>query len=744
MAADDGTTLMTSLNRRESLSAQIVGSLLVVLGVGFLSLMFVGKNAISMADSTAAAQQKRFAARTLEAEIARLPDEQRSSTIWDDAVTRTEARDYDWMDGNLGIWMQAYFEHSENYILDGAGAPFYASIRGERVAPASYDRRATVIAPLVAQLRANMAEASDGVDDPYEALAEVGVAAPLRFESDVAIISVVPIISETGAVPQAPGSESLHIAVRYVDADLARRIGAPIELQEAAFGPAPPARGQAGVPLTDPAGDAVAWLIWEPARPGMALLMRMLPVLLATGLASAVLLWWIVHRLLRVSGQLQVSEAQARFLAHHDALTGLPNRALFQDRLSQAMHAMDRSGRPVALIAIDLDRFKTINDSLGHPAGDELIRQVGSRLVALVRAGDTVARFGGDEFMILLSGVSDDDALRHICTKIVEELSRPYELLGNSGSIGASVGAVRALSALDDQDGLIQRADIALYQAKAEGKGRFCLFKEDRTNPAQHRNRIEGDLRAALQTGTGLKLVYQPFWDENGRVTGAEALCRWDHPEHGALSPEIFIRVAEERGLIDQLGQWVLEEACRFAAPTSLTKISVNMSPLQLRNPGFVARVLRTLEGAGLEPTRLELELTEKAVLEQTSEIEEAVSQLRAAGISIALDDFATGNSSLQYLRDHRVDSVKIDRSFIAGLGKDEECEHLVRAIFGLARAMGITVTVEGVETELQQSLLAAMGCKKFQGFLLHRPLDPDMFAAVLHEESRASPPASS
>ncbi|CAM5555195.1 GGDEF domain-containing phosphodiesterase [Frigidibacter albus] len=211
----------------------------------------------------------------------------------------------------------------------------------------------------------------------------------------------------------------------------------------------------------------------------------------------------------------------------------------------------------------------------------------------------------------------------------------------------------------------------------------------------------------------------------------------------GPCRPKIFIRVAEERGLIDQLGHRVLEEACRFAAGTSLVKISVNMSPVQLRNPGFVAMVLRTLEGTGLEPTRLELELTEKVVLEETSEIKDAIGQLRAAGILIALDDFATGNSSLQYLRDHRVNSVKIDRSFIAGLGKDEECEHLVRAIFGLARAMGISVTVEGVETELQQSLLASMGCKKFQGFLLHRPLDPDRFAAVLHEESLGKPPAS-
>ena len=734
--------IMPISNRRQSLSMQIIGSLLFLLGVVLVGLVLVGRNAVSMADATAAARQERFAARYLAAEIARLPEEQRSVTIWDDAVQRTTARDDKWMDANLGPWMWTYFGHSESYVLDRMDEPFYASVMGERRPPSSYGSRADAIAPLVGQLRASMAETSAGLDNPYEELAELSVSAPLRFGTDVAIVSVVPIISDTGELPQTPGTESLHVAVRYVDEELAQRIGAPIELQAVAFGPAPPARGMTGIQVTDPAGEAIAWLTWKSERPGMVLVMRMLPILIATGMAGAFVLWWIIHRLLRVSGQLQVSEAQARFLAHHDALTGLPNRALFQDRLAQEMHAMGRSGRSVALITVDLDRFKQINDSLGHPAGDELIRQVGSRLVALVRAGDTVARFGGDEFMILLSGVADDEALRDICAKVVADLSRPYKLLGKSGNIGASAGAVRARAAGEDAEGLLQRADIALYQAKAEGRGRFCLFTEDAGNPGRQPSQIESDLRAALETGVGLKLVYQPFWDEKGRVTGAEALCRWDHPEHGALSPEIFVRVAEERGLIDQLGQHVLEQACRFAARTNLAKIAVNMSPLQLRNPDFVAMVLRTLETSGLAASRLELELTEKAVLEQTSAIEDTISRLRAAGITIALDDFATGKSSLQYLRDHRIDSIKIDRTFIARLGKDDDCDHLVRAIFGLARAMRISVTVEGVETELQHSLLASMGCKTFQGFLLHRPMAPEGFEEVLRNENREPAPA--
>lgn len=523
--------------------------------------------------------------------------------------------------------------------------------------------------------------------------------------------------------------------MRYLDAAFAQHVGRPVELEDVAFAAARPEGGLAGIPLADPSGEVIRWLVWVPERPGMALLTRMLPVLSVIGLALAILLLWMTRRLLRVSGQLQVSEAQARFLAHHDPLTGLPNRALFQDRLAQALHAASRSNQPLALLAIDLDRFKTINDTLGHPAGDELIRQVGTRLTGLLRIGDTVARFGGDEFMVLLPDMIDEDALRATCATIVTELSHPYQLLGDPGCIGASVGAAISGQASTNEDDLMQRADIALYRAKSEGKGSYILFEEYLMKPAQHRRKLEGDLRAALRSNAGLKLVYQPFHDEHGRVSGAEALCRWDHPVHGPLSPEIFIKVAEDHGLIDELGRWVIEQACHFAARTSLTRIAVNVSPLQLKHPDFVDTVLCALEISGLAPTRLELELTEKVVLEQSSAIKATLNRLRATGVRIALDDFATGNSSLQYLRDHRVDCVKIDRTFVARLGKDDESDHLVRAIFGMAHAMDISVTVEGVETEMQRNLLASMGCKSFQGFLISRPMEAQVFEEFLFED---------
>jgi diguanylate cyclase (GGDEF)-like protein len=464
-------------DRSTTLSIQIVASIVFLLGVGLLTLIFVGHDAIKKADGVSSARQERFAGRSLAQEIDGLPNEQFSVTIWDDAILNTRAGDADWIDGNLGVWMHEYFGHDETYILNSEGSPFFAAVQSERVSPDLYTDRADVIDPLVAQLRAAMAAASQGLDNPHEELAEVSVTDAMQLEGVAAIASVVPIVSDTGNIMQAPGTESLHVAVKYLDADLAQQIGARNELRNATFDSEPPEDGLTGVPVTDAAGKEIAWLSWQPEQPGMTIFMQMLPVLLGSVLAGACLLWWVLHRLLHLSRLLHVSEVQARFLANHDPLTDLPNRMLFQDRLRQAINATARNGEPVALVAVDLDRFKLINDSLGHPAGDELIRQVGSRLVELVRASDTVARFGGDEFMILMRDVADDDDLRRFCSRIVKNLSRPYELLGHTACIGASVGAVRASSADMDGDDLMRQADLALYKSKSEGRGRYSLFE---------------------------------------------------------------------------------------------------------------------------------------------------------------------------------------------------------------------------------------------------------------------------
>ncbi|APE43539.1 histidine kinase [Sulfitobacter alexandrii] len=298
------------LTRRSKLSSQIFASLLIVFGASLLGLVLVGQNAISLADGTSLARQERFAARQLETAIEAIPQQQRSSTVWDEAVEKTLERDETWLDENLGAWMQDYFGHHENYILDQTGAPVFASVSGEIRVPASYAARAEVIAPVVARLRDIMAQVSVGEDDPYKSLAEVAVVTPLRLSDKVAIVSAVPIISDSGDIRQVPGTEAVHVAVRYVDAKLAGEIGLPIELPGAAF-QASLAKGLAGIPVIGPTGDVLSWLTWKPVRPGTDLLMTMLPVLLAVGLASATLFLWMVRRLLRVSNQLQAREAQA-------------------------------------------------------------------------------------------------------------------------------------------------------------------------------------------------------------------------------------------------------------------------------------------------------------------------------------------------------------------------------------------------------------------------------------------------
>ena len=295
-------------NRRESFSGQIVGSIIIVIAAWVLSLLLVGHNAIRVTDKTAAERQERFATRNLDAAIVGLPKEQQSATVWDEAVLRTRIRDHDWMDANLGAWMQAYFGHNESYVLDASDTPLFASVGAVRLPPEAYRDRAELLGPLLIQLRSDMADASVGLDNPYEELAEASVVTSLLFDSGAAIVSIVPVISDTGAIAQAPGTEALHVAIRYMDTTLAQKIGGAVELQNVAFRATPPESGWAGLPVMDPSGAPVAWLIWQPERPGMKLLMSLLPLLLASVIAIVLLLWWLVQRLMRVSEQLQVSE----------------------------------------------------------------------------------------------------------------------------------------------------------------------------------------------------------------------------------------------------------------------------------------------------------------------------------------------------------------------------------------------------------------------------------------------------
>ena len=416
-------------------------------------------------------------------------------------------------------------------------------------------------------------------------------------------------------------------------------------------------------------------------------------------------------------------ESTAVHRALHDSLTGLPNRDLFADRLELTLARVRRGASRPAVLVADLDQFKLINDSLGHHAGDELLRAIAPRFAAAIRDTDTVARFGGDEFVVLCDSVGSEQHALELAQRLATALDEPVELAGGPVYVSASFGVAYA-GPDSDAAGLLRDADAALYRAKARGRGRCELFDAPMRLRAVARLELETGLRVALGTDQ-LSLQYQPVVDLETRETLAlEALMRWRHPVRGPVSPAEFIPVAEDAGLIVPLGRWALEEACLHAVALGPDgpPVSVNLSARQLAHPAIVDHVVEALEHSGLPPARLWLELTETALFEEADAPLPVLTELKALGASLVLDDFGTGYSSLAYLQIFPLDALKIDRAFIAGMTEDGRAAALVEAIVTMARSLGLTVVPEGIETEAQRDALLALGCRYGQGYLFGRP----------------------
>ncbi len=434
-----------------------------------------------------------------------------------------------------------------------------------------------------------------------------------------------------------------------------------------------------------------------------------------------------------ITGQRRQQEHIA-FLARHDSLTKLPNRVLFNEALHQACDNCEQTG--IALLCLDLDRFKIINDTLGHATGDGVLVAVGERLRGCIREFDVAARLGGDEFAIIL--VTDDvQEASTVAARIIERISRPYHFDGQLVQIGISVGIAMAPVDANTPSALMQNADLALYRAKTDGRGIWRLYDPKMDECLQERRTLQAALGQALSRQE-FCLEYQPIVDfTEQRIVGAEALLRWQHPERGLLPPGEFIALAEESGLIGQIGQWVLDQACETAAswPAHIG-IAVNLSPLQFRDSALVDIINHALSSSGLLPGRLELEITETTMLETSSQTVDALWQLHGRGVRIALDDFGTGYSSLSYLRRLPFDKIKIDRSFIRDLGYEKDDSSIILAIIGLAERMNMIVTAEGVETAEQAALLISYGCRQAQGYLFHHPMPAAEFAKIIANDA--------
>ncbi|MFN0160769.1 MAG: putative bifunctional diguanylate cyclase/phosphodiesterase [Burkholderiales bacterium] len=442
-------------------------------------------------------------------------------------------------------------------------------------------------------------------------------------------------------------------------------------------------------------------------------------------------------------------DQQLHVQSNFDEVTALPNRRYLQERLGQEIGRALREARGFALLFIDLDQFKQVNDAIGHAGGDAVLEQAGRRIRHCVRNEDVVARFGGDEFVLLLPAIGSPGDAARVAEKLLVTLNDPFMIRGQAHQLGATIGISMFPGDGRSADRLMRNADFAMSQAKATGRGQYAFYDEDTNIAVQGRVELEGELRSALARGE-LTLAYQPQVDlRTGKVSGVEALLRWTHAERGPVSPGEFIAIAEQSGLIEEIGEYVRASACRQycawqAQGLAPPRISVNVSAREVRRAGFAAKIRAELKAYGMRGRCLELELTEGLLADNSPQVKATLAELRALDLHLAIDDFGTGYSSMSYLRDYPFTALKIDRAFVTGLGTAPGADAIVRAILALAHGLDLEVVAEGVETALQQGILAAGGCENGQGYLWSRPVAADEFARLMRNwVASVRPPAS-
>jgi diguanylate cyclase (GGDEF)-like protein len=664
--------------------------------------------------------------------------DQESVAYWNEAVVNTRnVFDVNWVDVNLGVWMYDYFKHDRVDVLDAKDRVHYAMADGKQTG-AGDGTSSPVVARLATQLRA--AIAAGALDDYDAGKARIPRAEDFGVvEGRPAIISVMVLVPHSSEVVQERGTEWLIASVRFLDSSFLRDLAKAYLLDGVRFSTSDDiASTEQSYPLKTEAGMFIGSFVWSPKLPGVRILSEVFPVLVAGlgGIGLAIL--FLIRRLKQTYTDLVISEAQSKHLAYHDVLTGLPNRAFFNDRLDEALADVETGREQLALLFLDLDRFKQVNDTLGHAAGDALICALAVQLKAILKHGDVLSRMGGDEFAIMMRDIRGRVEVETLCRDIIAIVSQPFDVIGAQAMVGISVGVAISPSAGLDRSELARKADIALYQAKKNGGLHFEFFTEDMSRGAQQRRDIEFDLRKALDSGNEIEVVFLPVYAAQGlKLTGVEALLRWNHPRVGAVSPYTFIGLAEDCGLIDQLGDLVLRRACTVAGAWNLEVVSINVSAIQLRHADFAARVLAMLAETGMAPERLEIEITESTLIGGSEATGKNLKALRSAGIKVSLDDFGTGYSSLSYLMRLEVDRIKIDRSFVRHIGESAQSNSIVQAIVTMAHAVGVHVTAEGVETREQQDFLVSIGCSHLQGYLLSPPLSALRMVELIASQGR-------
>ncbi len=711
-----------------------LATFLALMGLSAL-LVAVFAGSTRIADELAREDERVLVTRYLDQLGSSIVAAQKVQLTWDDAMRNAVLADNEaWANHFLGDFVWNNLETDAMFLVRPDGSLVHGWAQGRPTSDVGYQEVRWHVEDLIERAKHNvplggriagMKKLAD-IDWPVAASGQPlnrWAATPVLRHGRPAFLSVVAIVPDNDY--SLLRREPNYVAtLRYLDGSILAKMGGDLVLRDISFVPDEARIGADNtVPLSTAFGDHIGWITWTAKVPGPKIVQRTAPVL-----ATFILFFLgvvaggsiIVRRMRLTANELKASEAQAQHNALHDAMTGLPNRVYYMQRLRTLLTGfMEGEARGNLFVAyIDIDGFKLVNDTMGHHVGDELVRQVAHRLRETLPREAFIARFGGDEFVLLHASEDGARAADRLGSKIIHLMRKPFVISGNTLEVSVSCGISWGPEQSEDPGELLRRADIALYRAKQRGRGRFRRFTPDMDASVKLRREMEMELRLAITRGE-LSVAYQPVVDTGtGVINGFEALLRWNHAERGEIRPDLFVPIAEQGGLMIPLGTWVLRHVFTECRDWPDCDISVNLSPLQIMAGDFLPMLAGLLEETGMDPQRLVFEVTEGVMLDRSAHVIGVLRELNRMGIRVALDDFGIGYSSLSYLRSFQFDRIKIDRSFVSNIERDRDAHSILCAITTLGKTLRMKVVAEGVETEVQRLLVQAAGCELVQGYL--------------------------
>jgi diguanylate cyclase (GGDEF)-like protein len=737
---------ISNIKHDQPVMRRLITPMLALLGglpALLLILLFYSANSMNQSASQA---QRALINNALSLRLVQSLSELRSVAWWDEMVVKSRVSGFDaeWLDIEVGVFVTASYKHDHILVLDAQNQPIYGFSADQRLDQATQEKLARLVQPLAAQIRGgknvspritdtsftdDLAENSAITDRQYGR----GAAAILAYEGQPVFAAAMEITPSLSKELESKHPQIL-VSVTNLNLPVLKDIGRSVLINDLSF-ESNSAIPNNRFPIRSDDGKSMGALSWTPKQPGNTLINELLPPMLFVLIVAMISIIALFKRLTGSTRELAKREIEAQYLANHDALTGLPNRRRLATKLVELRNEHGAAGTAISVACIDLDRFKDINDTLGHHAGDELIKAVARRIESRLLPGDMIARLGGDELAVirLHQHVNEGERLSNM---IISSFDAPFSVLGHEIETKASLGVTSAT--LDRPfDDVMREADIALYEAKAMGRGRAAHFIAPMAAKLEKRHAIELDLRRAI-ANRELTISYQPIIEAaTGRISSVEALVRWHSETHGHVSPELFVGIAEETGMMAGLGHFIIEQAMEDSQRWPHLTTAINISPAQLRSATIVSELVGTAKRFGVSPNRITIEITETLLMASDARTLRLLNQLKEHGFSLALDDFGTGYSSLAYIRDFPFDRLKIDRRFIKGVDQDPQALAIVEGVVNFGRILGHEIIAEGIETEQEMQAMQRAGCTHLQGFVFSKPLSADHIEALSATSSR-------